>query len=123
MFDISQYIDVNKSFLSLVDFVNKNYYKDLSLQHLSNEYNINYTYCSELFKKVTGYNFSHYITNIRLRKACEMILETEMSITDISYKVGYNDYHYFAKVFKKNMNMTPSQYRENYKEGKDLLEI
>lgn len=123
LFDISQYIDVNKSFLSLVDFVNKNYYKDLSLQHLSNEYNINYTYCSELFKKVTGYNFSHYITNIRLRKACEMILETEMSITDISYKVGYNDYHYFAKVFKKNMNMTPSQYRENYKEGKDLLEI
>lgn len=121
--DVNQHIDVNESFLSLIDFVNANYNKDLSLQGLSKQYNINYTYCSELFKKVTGYNFSHYLTNIRLKKACDLLIKSEMSISDISYQVGYNDYHYFANVFKKNVGMTPAQYREKLKKGEDLLEI
>lgn len=116
-FDINEHLDINKSFLSLLDFVSLNYYQDLSLQELARQYNINYTYCSELFKKVTGNTFSHYITKLRLEKACYLLTNSAMNINDISYKVGYNNYHYFANVFKKNIGITPSQYRKNKKEG------
>lgn len=111
-FDINDSLDINESFLSLMDYVNEHYDQDLSLQSLSKNYNINYTYCSELFKKVTGNNFTTYFTNLRLKKACELLVKSDKSVTDIAYQVGYNNYHYFAKVFKQNVGITPIMHRQ-----------
>jgi|GEM_PF-137839 len=116
-FDIYKKLDMNTSFLSLMDFVNNHYNQDLSLQELSKEYNINYTYCSELFKKAIDNSFTNHLTNLRLKKACELLVASDLSITNIAYQVGYNNYHYFAKVFKKTFGVTPTQYQQNTKKG------
>lgn len=115
--DINEQSDVNTSFLSLMDFVNGHYDQELLLQELSKDYNMNYTYCSELFKKVTGSSFTSYLTSLRLKKACELLVKSDKSITDIAYHVGYNNYHYFAKVFKKNFGVTPAQYQQKSTKG------
>ena len=110
--------DVNENFVKLLNFVNQHYDMQLSLKALSNQYFINYTYCCELFKKVTGKHFSEYITDLRMNKASDYLTKTTLSVNEISEKVGFRDYFYFNKVFKKVKGTTPIKYRNNSRETK-----
>lgn len=102
---------VPEHFHTLVFYVDNNYFKDLSLQSLSREFGINYSYLSQVFKKITHKSFSEYLTAVRLGHACQMLLGTQKKVSAIAEQVGYNDYHYFCNIFKKHFDMTPSQYR------------
>lgn len=66
----------------------------------------------ELFKKVTGHSPSEYVTLLRMRKACDLMEEGNISIEEIAVEVGYNDRLYFQRVFKKHLGITPGQYRK-----------
>src|SRR5699024_7758133 len=89
------------------------YTEKISLRHLSKEFGVNYTYLSQLFKKTTGKSFSEYLTEIRLSHACHLLKDTELKITLISERVGFNDYHYFCNVFKHEYTVSPLQYRNS----------
>lgn len=104
--------DENDSFRQLLEEVRLHYDRDLSLQALARKYNFSYSYCSELFKSSTGYNFSKYITRLRMNAAAGRLLETNDSTADIGYRVGYRNYHHFIKVFKEYFGQTPSQFRQ-----------
>ena len=110
--------DVNENFAKLLNFVNRHYDMQLSLKALSDQYFMNYTYCCELFKKVTGKHFSEYITDLRMNKASDYLTKTTLSVNEISEKVGFRDYFYFNKVFKKVKGTTPIKYRNNSRETK-----
>lgn len=84
---------------------------DLSLDLLAEEQEMTPLALSKAFKKATGINFIACLTEIRLRKAKEMLAETDDRINDIAEKVGYQP-TYFNRIFKKNEGITPSQYRE-----------
>ncbi|TVY11305.1 response regulator transcription factor [Paenibacillus cremeus] len=100
----------NENFKALLNYVNSAYDGDLSLSELAEKFYINMTYCSELFKKVTGYTFSDYVTKLRMEKAAEMMESGQHSIDEISLRTGYHDYYYFNKIFKKFYGVTPSQF-------------
>ncbi len=102
---------VPEHFHTLVFYVDNNYFKDLTLQSLSREFGINYSYLSQVFKKITRKPFSEYLTAVRLGHACQMLSDTQKKVSAIAEQVGYNDYHYFCNIFKKHFGMTPSQYR------------
>ncbi len=104
--------DENDTFRQLLEEVRFHYDQELSLQSLARKYNFSYSYCSELFKAATGYNFSKYITRLRMNAAARLLLETNDSTTDISFRVGYRNYHHFIKVFKDCFGTTPSEYRQ-----------
>lgn len=99
----------------VVVYVEENYEKNISLQDIADEYNVNYSYLSRVLNKYLGCSFAEYLTTIRLKKACQLLTRTYLQITDVSKAVGFTDYHYFSKIFKKFYNMTPSQYRESVK--------
>jgi len=103
---------INKSFLELFDYVNSNFTSNLSLSMLSGIYHLNQTYISDLFKKVTGKSFSKYLTELRIRFACELLRSTHMSINEISNRAGYSDYGNFIRAFKLICKTTPLKYRE-----------
>ena len=105
--------ELNENFKQMLLYIDQNYYEDLLLKDLASKYFINLSYCCELFKKVTGKTYSQYITDLRIRKACHLLRSTGLSLAEICEKVGYNDYFYFNKVFKKCMNCTPSKYRKS----------
>ena len=67
-------------------------------------------YLSKSFKSQEGSSFTEYLMMVRIEKSKELIRETPMSITDISYKVGFQDAGYFGKCFKKRENISPSEY-------------
>lgn len=99
-------------FLQLLDEVRSQFTEEISLQKLAEKYNLSYSYCSELFKSVTGFNFSKYIAKLRMTTASELLLTTSNSVSQISYSVGYQNYHHFVGMFKTYFGVTPTEYRQ-----------
>jgi len=85
---------------------------DLSLNHLSDKFNLSTRYLSKLFKEEFGEKFVDYLVNVRLEKAKQLLTETQDSIQDIAIKVGYNHAFSFIRMFKNNEGMTPGDYRK-----------
>ncbi len=56
-------------------------------------------------------SFSDYLKNIRLEKAKELLVKSDLNLSEISQAIGYSDISYFSRIFKKEFQMTPSKYR------------
>ncbi len=94
------------------DYIGARYNKDISLDDVSREVDISPYYFSKIFKEATGENFIEYVTNIRITKAKELLKNSEYSIKEICAEVGYSDPNYFSRTFKKNVGVTPTEYKE-----------
>ncbi|WP_099467386.1 response regulator [Konateibacter massiliensis] len=94
------------------EYIEKQYHKDISLDEVSKEVDISPYYFSKLFKEETGENFVKYVTNIRMNKAKELLNNTDMSMKEIGLRIGYADPNYFSRIFKKNIGVTPTEYKE-----------
>lgn len=68
-------------------------------------------YISKIFGRYTGTTINAYITEVRMQKSIKLLRETDLAVTKIAQMVGYSNLNYFARVFKKQMNLTPSEYR------------
>ena len=86
--------------------------KDMSLDDVSREVDMSPYYFSKLFKEETGENFIEYLTNIRIEKAKSLLNGTDFSMKEICQEVGYADPNYFSRAFKKNVGVTPTEYKE-----------
>ena len=73
--------------------------RNISLAEVANHVYMSETYFSKKFKKVNGLKFSEYLTSVRIRKADELLLETELSIAHIAEACGFSDTNYFLLVF------------------------
>ncbi|RDY31985.1 response regulator [Lachnotalea glycerini] len=98
----------------VIDYILENYAdKEINIQILASVVYLTPTYLSNLFKKKTGVTIGQYITEIRLKKAEELLNNPRLKLYQIADMVGYEDANYFAKLFKKKTGMMPSEYREN----------
>ncbi len=95
----------------VINLINKNYHKELSLKTLAQKYNINSSYLGQIFTKEVGVSFSEYLNKIKNTKAKDLILNTNMRINDIARSVGYIDTSYFYRKFKKYFGVCPSTLR------------
>jgi two-component system response regulator YesN len=84
---------------------------DLSLNMVASGVNLSPSHFSVVFGQETGKSFKDYLTGVRIQKARELLLGTALKSTDIAYRVGYNDPHYFSSVFKKNTGLSPTEFR------------
>lgn len=91
----------------------QNHYTDpeFNLSALSYAMHVSLSHLSTVFKHATGINLSTYVTELRLEKSCQLLANPRYSISEVSSLSGYNDAKYFAKLFKKKMGNTPSEYR------------
>lgn len=87
----------------------------LSLLELSKAVGLSYSYCSRIFPEVTGKNFSRYLIDVRMEKACEYLKYSNYKIDHIIELVGYVDKSYFIKSFRQYTMYTPFRYREKYR--------
>lgn len=93
------------------EYIKENFHKDVSLDEVSKIVNISPYYFSKIFKERTGKNFIEYLTNIRMEKAKELLSTTEYSMKEICCMCGYSDPNYFSRSFKKNVGVTPTEYK------------
>jgi two-component system response regulator YesN len=80
---------------------------------VAKELNLSKHYLCSIFKKETGENMSLYINKLRIEKAKQMLLESDVKIKEIFEKVGYSNQQYFSKIFKKITGMTVIDYKES----------
>jgi AraC family L-rhamnose operon transcriptional activator RhaR len=100
----------------VLNYMKENYKNGVSLDHLSEISFYSPNYLCKLFKEVTNKTVSEYIQNIRINKACELLKNTNLTILNIAYEVGYKDIKFFGMTFKKNVGCTPSKYKKlNFK--------
>lgn len=88
-------------------------YSDITLEQLCEKFHFSIAYLSRMIKNSTGHNYTSIIKDIRLKKACIMLKSTNISIKNISENIGYSSQEHFIRTFKKNFNMSPTEYRKN----------
>jgi two-component system response regulator YesN len=93
-------------------YINENYKKDISLDEVSRSVDISPYYFSKLFKDETGENFIEYLTNIRIEVAKKLLKNRNLSIKNVCAETGYSDPNYFSRIFKKQVGITPTEYRD-----------
>ncbi|MEG0770174.1 MAG: response regulator [Ruthenibacterium sp.] len=94
------------------DYIAQNYANaDLSVAFLSETFFVSSSYLGSIFKTCENTNLSTYITEFRMKKACELLKKPFIKVAEVAVQTGYHDPLYFAKVFKKAKGITPSEYQ------------
>jgi YesN/AraC family two-component response regulator len=106
-------VDVDNPLMQeIATYIYQNYDKKLTLEDMSEKFNISRSYLSKKFKVITGFGFKEYVVNVRIQNACRLLLETNKSITDIAFECGFNDSNYFGDAFRHVKGVSPNKYRK-----------
>ncbi|WP_310551476.1 helix-turn-helix domain-containing protein [Paenibacillus glufosinatiresistens] len=98
--------------LEIRDYLDRNFERELTLQHIAERFYLSRENVSRKFKQVTGENLSDYLTRLRIDKAKSLIRHTDIRLSQVAERVGYEDEKYFSRVFKKATGLTPREYRK-----------
>lgn len=101
----------NAPFVEILRYIDKNY-KECSLKSLSNEFNVNANYLSEIIKQNTGYSFQELIHQKKFNEAELLLINSQLSIQEIANYIGYSNLSFFYKKFRKIYACTPDEYRK-----------
>ncbi len=101
--------------LPVLEYIDENYNKDLSLESVAGQFGLNPSYFSRMFKSAVGNAYTEYLSFVRICKAEKLLKESSLSILEISMEVGFSSVSYFNRVFKKTRNCTPTTYKEAMK--------
>ena len=94
-----------------VTYLFKNFRDDISLSSIAEQLHVSVNYLGVLFRNSTGIPFREYLNMIRLKYSCRLLLSSDLSVKEVAYASGYKTNEHFLRVFKHNLNMTPSEYR------------
>ncbi|WP_461206158.1 response regulator transcription factor [Clostridium sp. DL1XJH146] len=108
----------DKHIASAKEYVKNNFDQKIYLNDIAEYVGFSPYYFSRLFKKQTGMNLSEYINRFRIQKSKEFMVNTDLSLKEISENSGYEDFSYFSTVFQRYENCLPSKYRKAIKTKK-----
>lgn len=108
-------MEINSLSAKVKKYITENFHRDISMDDAAKETNLSYHYFSKFFKDSTGKSFVEYLTELRVDKSRQLLRETNDTVKEICYKIGYSDPNYYCKIFKKVTGMTPTEYRDNQK--------
>ena len=98
-----------------IKYIHANYTDKIQIPYLAKLEGLSNSRYITLFCKEMGKTPSEYILDLRLGRACELLVATDMQISSIGAGVGYKDQYFFSKIFKKHMGMSPLEYRKKNK--------
>jgi AraC-like DNA-binding protein len=106
--------DDSRRVLKVKNYISKNYMEEIRLAQLAEIAGMSPSAFSRFFKLHTGRNLSDYIIDIRLGYAARKLVDTNHSISEISFECGFNNLSNFNRIFKRKKGYSPSEFRENY---------
>lgn len=105
----------NEQIRDIIDYINQHYQDNLSIDFLSEYIGYSKTHFMSVFKQHTGTSCTDFIIQVRLNKACELLVDSDQNILSIATAVGFNNLSNFNRQFKNYHQQTPSQYRKQYR--------
>lgn len=103
---------MHRTIKQLLEYIDGHYAQDIGLVELADQVEMNPAYLSILFKEEVGISYIKYLTRVRMDAAKELLKEGR-KVVDVSEMVGYSNYRYFCDIFKKQVGITPSEYKGN----------
>lgn len=115
--DVIRNVDISKTRKTskmkvILDYIDNHYYENMTINNLAQMMHYNEYYFMKIFKQYTGKTFIYYINEIRIEKSKYLILNTDLSITEIATKVGFNNTSYYIKKFQHLQGITPHKFRK-----------
>lgn len=107
---------------SISKYIYNNYEKNLTLQDISDKEYLSTHYLSKEIKYSTGYSFTEFLNLIRVKESVKLLLDTDMTLSEISAEIGFSHTRYFNKHFQLQYDITPLQFRKKYKSNQEALE-
>lgn len=95
-----------------MDYIQEHYNEPITLKEVAESAYVSMCYISRMFRKELGRNFVDYLNGVRLEKAKELLKDPRYKTYEVAEKVGIPDAHYFSRLFKKVVGLTPTEYRE-----------
>lgn len=96
---------------NIVKYINQNYTRKISLHEIAEEEKYSVTYMSKFIKKNLGLSFYDYLQKVRMHSACDLMMCSTTSLTEIAYQCGFPNYKSFYLLTKKFFGCTPEEYR------------
>ncbi len=109
----NRYEYMNSKINTVKSYLLSNLDKNFSLKEIADKFNYSASYLQASFKKETGYPIIIFFNLKKIQKACEYLNYTDMSIKEISFRMGFKDPLYFSRIFKKYMDSSPKNYKDN----------
>lgn len=99
--------------------ISNNYmHLNFTIDSLASILHLSHSWLCALFKKEMGMSMQEFLISVRMNKASELLIETNLSVNEIAYLCGFNDSLYFSSLFKKRHIVSPTQYRKKYAKAK-----
>ena len=96
--------------MQMINYIQSNY-QTVTLESMAEEFHLSTPYISKYIKDKSGKTFGAHVAHVRLKRAKTLLKNGNMTVENISYAVGYPNVEHFIRVFKKEFDMTPTQYR------------
>ncbi|HEX4262952.1 MAG TPA: helix-turn-helix domain-containing protein [Verrucomicrobiae bacterium] len=93
------------------EFIHQHQTEDLSLGQVAKAVNMSTFYFCKMFKKVTGINFTDYLSRVRIEKSKNLLLNPNLRVSEIAFEVGFQSLTHFNRVFKRILGQSPTEYR------------
>ncbi len=106
---------VKKIVRDAIAIIERDYAKKLSVRAVAHALYTSESHLMHEFKANLGKTFNEILTEYRMKKACEMLIKSDMRVWEVAYAVGYSDAKYFSQVFRNYYNCTPSEFYEKHR--------
>jgi AraC family L-rhamnose operon regulatory protein RhaS len=103
-------MDLNEIIL----YLHTNYQNKITIEDLTKTFHMNRTTLAERFRESTGMSIKDYLIKLRIKLSAVLLRDTALPISEIMYRVGFNEANHFSRIFKKYMDCSPSDYRKKF---------
>lgn len=113
--NVEEHRKENKRLQDILFYLNLNYKEPVSLQDVAAHVHISRSECSRFFREMTGQNLFAYLTQLRIQKSVEYLLDTDVSVTEIAAETGFGSQSYFTQKFRAVKGISPREFRAKHK--------
>ena len=107
----------NSALLPAINYIERHFHEHLSASEIANLCGMSRFRFSRLFHAAYGVTFQDYLLRCRIKEACRLLRQPNVSMTEVGFAVGFNDASYFARIFKRYMSLLPSEYASRQQEA------
>jgi AraC-like DNA-binding protein len=112
-----KFLSINTAYIKRIErvhqIIEKEYQHDLSTRQMASELAMTESSFCRFFKNATGKNFKQALTEVRIQKACNLLMHSDLSVASIASQCGFNNISLFNRFFKEVVQMTPHKYRKS----------